>query len=160
MFALVFFWYLISTHVWIQLQLPSKLGRLPSLIGEPAGGSLTADQWMVFTTVVAPLAVDMGPFLHLHSKLTLAKQILHLWQDYLKTTESPEQVVAHRTAAIAQNLQKRDAAREQRAQAQHLAAQAAEEVSPMVVVSWVIVNMMYRVQVVLIETDSLHNVQW
>ena len=37
--------------------MPAKLGRLPSLIGEPAGGSLTADQWLVFATVVAPLAV-------------------------------------------------------------------------------------------------------
>lgn len=41
----------------IQLKMPAKLGRLPSLIGEPAGGSLTADQWLVFATVVAPLAV-------------------------------------------------------------------------------------------------------
>ena len=37
--------------------MPAKLGRLPSLIGEPAGGSLTADQWLVFATVVVPLAV-------------------------------------------------------------------------------------------------------
>jgi hypothetical protein len=40
-----------------QLRMPAKLGRLPSLIREPAGGSLTADQWLVFATVVAPLAV-------------------------------------------------------------------------------------------------------
>lgn len=38
--------------------MPAKLGRLPSLIGEPAGGSLTADQWLVFVTVVAPIAVS------------------------------------------------------------------------------------------------------
>lgn len=38
--------------------MPAKLGRLPNLIGEPAGGSLTADQWLVFATVVAPLAVS------------------------------------------------------------------------------------------------------
>ncbi|KAJ7583887.1 hypothetical protein C8J56DRAFT_1166808 [Mycena floridula] len=48
-----------------QLQLPSRLGRLPSLIGEPAGGSLTADQWLVLATVVAPLAIPQ------------------LWEDYL-----------------------------------------------------------------------------
>lgn len=41
-----------------QLDLPARLGRLPSLIGEPAGGSLTADQWLVFVLVVAPLAVS------------------------------------------------------------------------------------------------------
>jgi len=41
--------------------MPAKLGRLPSLIGEPAGGSLTADQWLLFATVVAPLAVCEPP---------------------------------------------------------------------------------------------------
>src|SRR5882762_7730600 len=38
--------------------MPAKLGRLPNLIGKPAGGSLTADQWLTFATVVAPLAVN------------------------------------------------------------------------------------------------------
>lgn len=42
----------------MQLSLPSKLGRLPRLIGEPAGGSLTADQWLILATVVGPLAVS------------------------------------------------------------------------------------------------------
>ncbi|KAI0628591.1 hypothetical protein C8Q77DRAFT_1162009 [Trametes polyzona] len=40
-----------------QLNLPSRLGRLPRLVGEPAGGSLTADQWLNLATVVAPLAL-------------------------------------------------------------------------------------------------------
>ncbi|TFK47537.1 hypothetical protein OE88DRAFT_1714432 [Heliocybe sulcata] len=63
-------------HVWVQLkvlrktkelrvlhgilgqfQLPAKLGHLPSLIGEPAGGSLTADQWRILATVVSPLVI-------------------------------------------------------------------------------------------------------
>ncbi|KAI0634504.1 hypothetical protein C8Q77DRAFT_1073071 [Trametes polyzona] len=63
-------------HIWVQLKvfrktkeihrlhslladlsLPSKLGRLPRLIGEPAGGSLTADQWLILATTVAPLAL-------------------------------------------------------------------------------------------------------
>ncbi|KAH9852590.1 hypothetical protein C2E23DRAFT_885353 [Lenzites betulinus] len=63
-------------HIWVQLRifrrsreirrmheilaqvvLPSKLGRLPRLIGEPAGGSLTADQWLILATVVGPLAL-------------------------------------------------------------------------------------------------------
>ncbi|KAI0685851.1 hypothetical protein C8T65DRAFT_835719 [Cerioporus squamosus] len=34
---------------------PTKLGRLPHLVGEPAGGSLTSDQWMLLATVVAPM---------------------------------------------------------------------------------------------------------
>ncbi|KAJ7864719.1 hypothetical protein B0H13DRAFT_2237002 [Mycena leptocephala] len=65
-------------HIWVQLnvlrktkelrtlhallsklKLPAHLGRLPSLIGEPAGGSLTADQWLVFCTIVAPLIVRL-----------------------------------------------------------------------------------------------------
>ncbi|EMD33478.1 hypothetical protein CERSUDRAFT_57200 [Gelatoporia subvermispora B] len=61
-------------HIWVQgkvlrktrelrafhtmladLEMPARLGRLPSLIGEPAGGSLTADQWLVLVTIVGPL---------------------------------------------------------------------------------------------------------
>ncbi|KAJ6463709.1 hypothetical protein C8R47DRAFT_1079854 [Mycena vitilis] len=54
-----------KTHIhncWYQLKLPANLGRLPSLIGEPAGGSLTADQpeWLIFATVVPPLADALG----------------------------------------------------------------------------------------------------
>ncbi|RDX43089.1 hypothetical protein OH76DRAFT_1361580 [Lentinus brumalis] len=44
-------------EVLSELDLPSKLGRLPKLIGEPAGGSLTADQWLILATVVGPLAL-------------------------------------------------------------------------------------------------------
>ncbi|KAI0736043.1 hypothetical protein C8Q76DRAFT_297214 [Earliella scabrosa] len=63
-------------HIWVQLKifrknhelrklhevldklsLPTKLGRLPRLVGEPAGGSLTADQWLIMATVVGPLAI-------------------------------------------------------------------------------------------------------
>ena len=40
-----------------QLSLPATIGRLPTLIGVPAGGSLTADQWMILATIVAPLIV-------------------------------------------------------------------------------------------------------
>ena len=37
--------------------MPKKLGQLPAMIGEPAGGSLTAYQWLIFATVVAPLVI-------------------------------------------------------------------------------------------------------
>ncbi|CDO73026.1 hypothetical protein BN946_scf185007.g80 [Trametes cinnabarina] len=43
-------------EILAQIDLPSRLGRLPRLIGEPAGGSLTADQWLILATVVGPLA--------------------------------------------------------------------------------------------------------
>lgn len=52
----------VCTDKYPQLNLPAQLGRLPSLVGEPAGGSLTADQWLIFATVVAPLAVSNSPF--------------------------------------------------------------------------------------------------
>ncbi|VDB84878.1 unnamed protein product [Peniophora sp. CBMAI 1063] len=40
-----------------QLSIPSYLGRVPSLMGEPAGGSLTADQWLIAATLVCPFAI-------------------------------------------------------------------------------------------------------
>ncbi|KAJ7599532.1 hypothetical protein C8J56DRAFT_1040411 [Mycena floridula] len=39
-----------------EMQIPAYMGRLPALMGEPAGGSLTADQWLVAATVICPLA--------------------------------------------------------------------------------------------------------
>jgi hypothetical protein len=47
--------------------MPSYLGRLPALISEPAGGSLTADQWLVMATVVAPIAVSLFELLLSHA---------------------------------------------------------------------------------------------
>ncbi|EPS99806.1 hypothetical protein FOMPIDRAFT_1030690 [Fomitopsis schrenkii] len=63
-------------HIWIQLkvlrktkelrrfheilsklQIPAYMGRLPALMGQPAGGSLTADQWLIAATVVCPIAL-------------------------------------------------------------------------------------------------------
>jgi hypothetical protein len=40
------------------MAMPLRLGRLPALIGEPAGGSLTADQWVIYGTIAAPLSVS------------------------------------------------------------------------------------------------------
>ncbi|KAI0784086.1 hypothetical protein C8Q75DRAFT_736488 [Abortiporus biennis] len=53
-----------------KMQLPTSLGQLPALIGEPAGGSLTVNQWLVLATVVALLA------------------LLQLWQDYMPENAS------------------------------------------------------------------------
>jgi len=41
----------------MQFKMPPYLGRLPTLMGIPAGGSLTADQWLLMATVVGPIAV-------------------------------------------------------------------------------------------------------
>ncbi|KAF8055688.1 hypothetical protein FPV67DRAFT_1679823 [Lyophyllum atratum] len=49
---------LVKTHFYnIWMRLPSYLGRLPAMMGEPAGGSLTADQWLVAATIVCPLII-------------------------------------------------------------------------------------------------------
>ncbi|KAJ7814371.1 hypothetical protein B0H13DRAFT_1924870 [Mycena leptocephala] len=98
-------------HIWVQLnvlrktkelrtlhallsklKLPAHLGRLPSLIGEPTGGSLTADQWLVFCTIVAPLIIPQ------------------LWQEYIPE-ESPQELAQRRAREIAAILEaKRTAA--------------------------------------------------
>ncbi|KAF7358278.1 hypothetical protein MVEN_00876900 [Mycena venus] len=82
-----------SLHaILAKLKLPAHLGRLPSLIGEPAGGSLTADQWRVFATVVAPLIIPQ------------------LWAQYIPE-ESPEELARRRASEIATILkQKKEAA--------------------------------------------------
>ncbi|KAF8155108.1 hypothetical protein K438DRAFT_2026517 [Mycena galopus ATCC 62051] len=97
-------------HIWVQLnvlrktkelrtlhalldklKLPADLGHLPSLIGEPAGGSLTADQWLVFATVVAPLIIPQ------------------LWQEYIPE-ESPQELAQRRAREIAATLEAKRAA--------------------------------------------------
>ncbi|KZV92705.1 hypothetical protein EXIGLDRAFT_692440 [Exidia glandulosa HHB12029] len=62
-------------HIWVQCgilneaklrelhdliatcEVPGYLGRLPKEIGVPAGGSLTADQWIILATIMGPLAL-------------------------------------------------------------------------------------------------------
>ncbi|KAF7366659.1 hypothetical protein MSAN_00923800 [Mycena sanguinolenta] len=98
-------------HIWVQqnilrktkelrslhailanLRMPARLGRLPSLIGEPAGGSLTADQWLIFITVVAPLAIPQ------------------LWQEY-RSDEPAESLAKRRAQQISSTLKaKKEAA--------------------------------------------------
>ncbi|KAJ7774305.1 hypothetical protein DFH07DRAFT_952551 [Mycena maculata] len=86
------------TMCWIHQDLKASTkafkedGRLPSLIGEPAGGSLTADQWQLFVTVVAPLVIPQ------------------LWAQYIPD-ETPEQLAQRRAQEIAKILQdKKEAA--------------------------------------------------
>ncbi|KAK7008315.1 hypothetical protein R3P38DRAFT_2552218 [Favolaschia claudopus] len=105
-------------HIWVQLnvlrktkelrtlhallsklKLPAHLGRLPSLIGEPAGGSLTADQWLVFATIVAPLIIPQ------------------LWQEYIPE-ESPQELAQRRAREIAATLEAKRAAAAAARQAQ------------------------------------------
>ncbi|KAJ7088239.1 hypothetical protein C8R44DRAFT_947747, partial [Mycena epipterygia] len=87
--------------------LSKEADLLPSLIGEPAGGSLTADQWLVFCTIVAPLI---------------------LWQEYIPE-ESPQELAQRRAREIAATLEaKRTAAAAARqAQTEPLAGKRARK---------------------------------
>jgi hypothetical protein len=76
-------------------------------MGGPAGGSLTADQWLVFATVVAPLAVRTLHCSHVALQLTLL-QIPQIWQDYLG--DDSELVIPHRSQMISASIQKKRAA--------------------------------------------------
>ncbi|KAJ7739013.1 hypothetical protein B0H16DRAFT_1729688 [Mycena metata] len=97
-------------HIWVQLnvlrktkelrtlhallaklKLPAHLGRLPSLIGEPAGGSLTAEQWLVFAKIVAPLIIPQ------------------LWAEYIPE-ETPQELAQRRARDIAATLEAKRAA--------------------------------------------------
>lgn len=45
--------------IFLQFSIPSHLATLPDAVGEPAGGSLTADQWLLLATVFAPIVVSI-----------------------------------------------------------------------------------------------------
>ncbi|KAI6020536.1 hypothetical protein EDC04DRAFT_2901678 [Pisolithus marmoratus] len=44
------------TNAFFKFEIPTSCGKLPTDIGIPAGGSLTADQWLLLTTVYGPIA--------------------------------------------------------------------------------------------------------
>ncbi|GJF00435.1 hypothetical protein PsYK624_167230 [Phanerochaete sordida] len=73
-----------------KMKMPSKVGRLPQLIGEPAGGSLTADQWLLLATLIGPLAIPQ------------------IWQDY--AAADPAATLAARKIAITAAVHERRAA--------------------------------------------------
>ncbi|KAI6034173.1 hypothetical protein BKA83DRAFT_55423, partial [Pisolithus microcarpus] len=52
--------------------IPSSCGKLPTDIGIPAGGSLTADQWLLLATVYGPIVIPQ------------------IWSTYLPVTASSE----------------------------------------------------------------------
>ncbi|KAF7363429.1 hypothetical protein MSAN_00998700 [Mycena sanguinolenta] len=81
-----------SLHALLsKLKLPAHLGRLPSCIGEPTGGSLTADQWLNFCTIVAPLIIPQ------------------LWQEYIPE-EVPQELAQHHVQEITAILEAKRAA--------------------------------------------------
>ncbi|KIM79981.1 hypothetical protein PILCRDRAFT_89847 [Piloderma croceum F 1598] len=69
-----------------EFSLPAYLGRLPALMGVPAGGSLTADQWLLMATIVGPIA------------------ILQIWHDYMP---DPDVACSQRQAAIDSCIRKK-----------------------------------------------------
>ena len=42
----------------LKFTVPVHLASLPTAVGEPAGGSLTADQWLLMATVFGPVTVS------------------------------------------------------------------------------------------------------
>ncbi|RXW14412.1 hypothetical protein EST38_g11447 [Candolleomyces aberdarensis] len=79
--------------ILVEFTMPSYLGRLPALIGEPAGGSLTADQWLVMAPVVAPIAIPK------------------IWSEFMS---SPELARTQRANAIQARLNKKKKAAQAR----------------------------------------------
>ncbi|KAF6741770.1 hypothetical protein DFP72DRAFT_861523 [Ephemerocybe angulata] len=109
-------------HIWVQMkilrkteelkalhtflsefQMPSWVGRLPTQVGEPAGGSLTADQWMLLATVIGPIAVPQ------------------IWDKFMG---DPEAARAQRANAIQKRL--RRTAKEKQAKQEKAAIKKAE----------------------------------
>lgn len=89
----------------LQIIMPAELGRLPSLIGIPAGGSLTADQWLLLAVVVAPVAVHAYPHI-CQQCLTnfFVPQIPQLWHDYMPKNIEGQRL--QRAALIASKIAK------------------------------------------------------
>ncbi|KAF8324274.1 uncharacterized protein EI90DRAFT_2347995 [Cantharellus anzutake] len=52
------------------LEVPPWVGRLPSRLGEPAGGSLSADEYKLLLTVFGPLAIPCVWDMHLGEATT------------------------------------------------------------------------------------------
>jgi hypothetical protein len=50
-----------------QLKVPTYLGQLPALMGDTAGGSLTADQWLIAAIAVCPIAVSLTWLVLMHT---------------------------------------------------------------------------------------------
>jgi hypothetical protein len=71
-----------------QLQIPTYLGRVPALMGDSAGGSLTADQWLIAAIAVCPVAVRQLSTPSL--TMTDVLQIPQIWDEYC--TGDPEEV--------------------------------------------------------------------
>ena len=57
----------------LQFELPGHVGRLPKNIGEPGGGSLSADQWLTLALAVGPIVVSTIPLytIYIISKLNI-----------------------------------------------------------------------------------------
>lgn len=93
-----------SLHELISLCLvPDYLGRLPKEIGVPAGGSLTADQWIILATTMGPLTIPQ------------------LWENTLdSSTDIPDRRVAvaefeqQKRIAAQARAREREVAKEQR----------------------------------------------
>lgn len=94
--------------------MPSHFGRLPRMVGIPAGGSLTADQWLLLATVVAPLAVRNPTAFTWCSYSCSFPKIPRIWEAHMG---DPGEARASRAAAIQSRQAKADRLAEGKAQA-------------------------------------------
>ncbi|KAG1810292.1 uncharacterized protein HD556DRAFT_1223274, partial [Suillus plorans] len=76
--------------------IPSSCGKLPTDIGMPSGGSLTADQWLLLSTVYGPIII---PQLWSACLLTDASgKVLNQHLDVIQRLETQKQVAASHKA--------------------------------------------------------------
>ncbi|KAK0432003.1 hypothetical protein EV421DRAFT_1911298 [Armillaria borealis] len=78
--------------ILVQLNIPPFLGHLPAMMGEPAGGSLTADQWLIATTIVCPIIVPQ------------------IWDEYCTDQATVPIVLAWRVEKLAEDIEAKKAA--------------------------------------------------
>ena len=74
-------------------------GKLPTDIGMPSGGSLTADQWLLLSTIYGPIVVSQVFYLCHDDIEPQTTQIPQLWSACLPNADS-QQVLIDRVMLI------------------------------------------------------------
>jgi hypothetical protein len=89
------------------MKIPTYLGRVPALMGNTAGGSVTADQWLIAATAVCPVAV--GCIFESTSVGINSSQVPQIWDEY-SPGEDPEALRLRRRQDFAALLECKKAA--------------------------------------------------
>lgn len=83
-----------SSH-YLKFQVPGSCGKLPTDIGNPAGGSLTSDQWLLLATLYGPIVVGIIWTLSFIPSLSRCTQIPQLWNTCLPHDGATEIIRGH-----------------------------------------------------------------